>query len=448
MRSKMPWIRRRDTRGGARWDVRIYVGGKPPYLYKTFESEKDAKKWAREQEMRKDAGQRPTTDRRTLSEYLSEWLSLKERGAVVDRNGQRRAPGPRTMDDYRRLATEWIIQPDPDKLKECDGIGRTRLDRVTYQTLNSLYTAMTGATTVRTVKKLNRLLGQAFVELEQKGILPRNPADWANVPQVEISERGDTADEESGDDSSANAMTEEQAESFLASARALADEQERQRDHIPFIPERCWSALWHVLLCGGLRPGEAFALQWADVSEIGCSVHVRQNLIRIRGRKGYELRKPKTKKSRRVVPLPTPAWRELMLWRKQQKRQRLMAGVSWSDAGFVFTTSKGTPLHGARRSFARVCAKVGLGTWGEEPKRIHLTGPLPAREFTPAFRIYDLRHTYVSLLLMKGVPVNVVSDLVGHEKASFTIARYGHALPRQTREAVQALESVLFGKVG
>lgn len=30
-----------------------------------------------------------------------------------------------------------------------------------------------------------------------------------------------------------------------------------------------------------------------------------------------------------------------------------------------------------------------LGTWGPQPKREHLTGPLTAREFKSAFRIYD-----------------------------------------------------------
>jgi integrase len=102
----------------------------------------------------------------------------------------------------------------------------------------------------------------------------------------------------------------------------------------------------------------------------------------------------------------------------------------------------------ARRSFERVCSKAKLGEWGEEPQREHATGPVAARRFIAEFRIYDLRHTYVTLLLMAGTPVNVVADLVGHEKASFTIARYGHALPKQTKEAVTTLKAVLFRKLG
>jgi integrase len=112
---------------------------------------------------------------------------------------------------------------------------------------------------------------------------------------------------------------------------------------------------------------------------------------------------------------------------------------------FVFTTGKGAPLHGARRAFERVCRQAELGAWGPPPERTHTTGPLPVRPFTPAFRIYDLRHSYVTLLLMHGVPVNVVADLAGHEQASFTIARYGHALPKQVTQATETVQRVLFG---
>ena len=124
---------------------------------------------------------------------------------------------------------------------------------------------MQQVTTVGTVKKLHRLLGQAFVELERKGVVPRNPANWANVPQVAAPSAdmatGDHAAEEGDGDSSAQALDERQAESFLGAARALADEQERRGGAERLIPERCWAALWHALLGAGLRPGEAFALQ-------------------------------------------------------------------------------------------------------------------------------------------------------------------------------------------
>ncbi len=54
-------------------------------------------------------------------------------------------------------------------------------------------------TDIGTVQKLNHLLGQVFYEVQQKGILARNPAEWTNVPQAD-DEDGD------GDDGSAQAL--------------------------------------------------------------------------------------------------------------------------------------------------------------------------------------------------------------------------------------------------
>jgi integrase len=288
--------------------------------------------------------------------------------------------------------------------------------------------------------------------LEQKGTLPRNPADFANVPQVDASAprdtEGDDDDKDHDDaDSSSKAMEEVEAQAFLMAAKALADEQDRNGDHEHLIPERCWSALWHVLLGSGLRPGEAFALQWknVDVEDVkAAEVKVRRNLVRVRGTAGYQLLKPKTKKSKRTVPLPESAAEELKRWKKKQLTQRMLHANIWQDSGFVFTTSKGTPLHGARRAFERVCSKANLGKWGEEPKREHATGPLPARKFNNIFRIYDLRHTFATLALANAVPVNVVSDWLGHENPAFTYAKYGHALKKDTAAATVTMQGVLF----
>lgn len=422
--------------GSKRWDAYFQR------ITRTFKREGDAVKWKRQMELRKDQGDRPTSDKRTFAQYLTEWLELKAKGAVIDRNLRRKAIGPRTLFDYQRTARDWIIEPP--KTKQLPPVGKVRIDRVTDRTLEQLYKVMEQYTTVGTIQKLNRFLGQAFADAVKKGILARNPAEWANVSQVDTSKpKSDEAD-----DGPAQAMTEEEAGSFLNAARTIADEQERITDVVPPIPERCWSALWHILAGCGLRPGEALALRWQDVDEVGQKFRVRKNLIRVPGIKGYQLLKPKTNKSKRDVPIPSSVWDELKKWRKVQKLQRIHAGEVWQDLDFVLTNSKGGPLHGARRSFERVCSKAELGEWGEEPKREHITGPLPTRGFIPGFRIYDLRHTYVTLLLMAGAPVNVVADLVGHEKASFTIARYGHALPKQTKEAVATLEAVLFRKLG
>ena len=86
------------------------------------------------------------------------------------------------------------------------------------------------------------------------------------------------------------------------------------------------------------------------MDEIGQQILVRRNLIRVRGKAGYELGKPKTKRSERKVPVPAPVWDELKKWRKVQKLQRMHSGEAWQSLDFVLTNSKGGPLHDIRRS--------------------------------------------------------------------------------------------------
>jgi len=317
------------------------------------------------------------------------------------------------MANYREMVTRWIDAP-PAGLHP--RLGRVRLDELSHGHLDDFYAPMASLTTANGVRCLHGLLVQAFEEAVRKGYLPHNPADRASVPQP--------AESDEYADATSKAMNREQSTRFLAAARELADQQEREGDRV--MPERCWSALWHLLLQTGLRPGEAFGLKWGDLDldATDATVHVRHSLVRLPHESGWRLERPKTKNAVRDVPLPVLRVRELAAWRTGQKRQRLLAGDTWQDHGFVFTTSRGTPLGGARRSFARVMARAngedgrdgGLGTWGPAPERTHRTGPLPARAFRPAFRVYDLRHTCVTLWLLGGVPLHVASRMAGHAR--------------------------------
>jgi integrase len=44
----------------------------------------------------------------------------------------------------------------------------------------------------------------------------------------------------------------------------------------------------------------------------------------------------------------------------------------------------------------------------------------------PSLRFHDLRHSYATWLISDGVPVNVVSRLLGHEQITTTLNRYTH----------------------
>lgn len=60
-------------------------------------------------------------------------------------------------------------------------------------------------------------------------------------------------------------------------------------------------------------------------------------------------------------------------------------------------------------------------------------------------RVHDLRHFCASLLLAQGVPLKVVSDLLGHTRISVTADLYTHVLPSLKREAMDLMDSILTG---
>ena len=72
----------------------------------------------------------------------------------------------------------------------------------------------------------------------------------------------------------------------------------------------------------------------------------------------------------------------------------------------VFTNGKGGYMNAGylNNSFRKYCTTIGL----------------------PAFHIHDLRHAAASLLINNGVPVKIVSELLGHQDTRVTEQIYTH----------------------
>ena len=54
-------------------------------------------------------------------------------------------------------------------------------------------------------------------------------------------------------------------------------------------------------------------------------------------------------------------------------------------------------------------------------------------------RFHDLRHASATYLLQAGVPLQVVSERLGHSRTSTTSDVYAHVLPGMGRQAAEVL---------
>jgi integrase len=152
--------------------------------------------------------------------------------------------------------------------------------------------------------------------------------------------------------------------------------------------------LYALYLCAivlGMRRGELLGLTWQAVDLDEGRLVVRQALTWVNGQR--RLQPPKTRASRRVIPLPEIVITALREHYKNQDEERAAAGAKWVESDFVFTTTRGEPMspYSLTKYWHDVRNRAGLET----------------------LRFHDLRHTAVSLLLALGVPPHVVREIVG-----------------------------------
>jgi len=181
-------------------------------------------------------------------------------------------------------------------------------------------------------------------------------------------------------------------------------------------------ALWLLVLTLGLRKGVALALQWHCIDLDAATVRIESSLDRVAGA-GLVRSDPKTERSRRTVNLPAVAVDALRTHRSHQAAERLAAGPSWTDDGWVFATDRGTAIdpRNVTRRFHLLCDRAEL------PRR----------------RFHALRHTAATLLLEQGVPLDLIGDTLGHASYAFTKDVYAHATPNRRQEAAVAMDSIL-----
>jgi integrase len=141
---------------------------------------------------------------------------------------------------------------------------------------------------------------------------------------------------------------------------------------------------------------------------------------------GLELVEPKTARSRRQIEIEPRVIAALRRHRAAQLQERFAAASAWQDRDLVFCNRIGGPLDGREL----------LRGWFR---------PLLVRAGLPRVRFHDLRHSYASIALSRGIHPKVVQEALGHSTIAVTMDTYSHVVPSLQRDAAREMGAALFG---
>ena len=259
-------------------------------------------------------------------------------------------------------------------------LGTVKLKDLTAGDVQDALTAVAARMSTRTVQISRNVLVRVIRRAERDGLAARNVAALVKPPK---GQRGGRP---------SKSLTLEQALALMEAAKGTRLE-----------------AYITLSLLTGLRTEEARALrwdhvaawaggQWRPVAEAGFDHEQLAVLVWRSDRAGGD---SKTPRSRRTLALARRCVAALRDHRARQAADRLAAGLLWQDHNLVFASTVGTPLddHNVRRQFRKITESAGLGT-----------------TWVPR----ELRHTFVSLLSARGVPVEAIALLAGHNQTATT----------------------------
>ena len=192
-------------------------------------------------------------------------------------------------------------------------------------------------------------------------------------------------------------------------------------------------AIVHLGLCLGLRRGEVLGLTWSAIDFMVPELEIRAGLKEVRvflptGERKIKrvIDRPKTRNSQRTLPIGEELLGALKRRKASQNEDRLRAGTTWVDNDLVFTNAIGESLWPSN-------------VWNRYKKFLAVNG------FRP-ISFHDLRHTAVHLMLDIEVPLEEVSQTMGHATIAITKDIYGGNVRALSDRGTRKLGDYLSGK--
>ncbi len=265
-------------------------------------------------------------------------------------------------------------------------LGNIKLKDLTTYQLTRFYAKLIDMEIgTRTVHYVHGILRSALQDAVRSGIIGRNPCVGTMLPRRYQKEM--------------QVLTETQVTQFLIAA-------ENSR----------YKALYHLAITTGMRYSELIGLKWTDVDWEKRTIKIQRQLQYL-PHKGYKFTEPKTRSGTRTIMIGETTLKIL------NEHHKKYAHKDQSGENLVFINGIGTQIYFKRfyKDFKRVLRNAEL----------------------PEIRFHDLRHTAATLMISNGIPVLIVSKILGHSQPSVTMNVYAHASVEMQSEAAKLMENLV-----
>jgi len=286
----------------------------------------------------------------------------------------------RTYDGYQSIIESHLIP----------ALGHFQLKHLHPQAIQAYYGKAGETLSARTVHHQHRVLSQSLKYAVRQGYLGRNPCELLDAPSPHKKVM--------------RTLTPFEVEVLLDNAK--------DNYYYPVI---------YTAVSTGLRQAELLGLRWRDIDLDLLSISVSQVLYKRRGI--CQFKEPKTSHSRRRVAMTPKLALYLREYRAERESLYWQLGQPLSLDSLVFANGGGKPIDPGvlSHAFGKIAKQAGLKD----------------------ARFHDLRHTFASLMLLRGAKPKVISEALGHASVAFTMDVYSHIIEGMQEDAMALLNEVL-----